>query len=67
MNINSGTATAATVVWALALVGGGVFVGIGPILWAVVVVVAVLPAFLLARLRSREDPSISQSIQKALR
>jgi hypothetical protein len=67
MNLNSGMATAATVVWALAIGAAGIYVGIGPILWAVAAVVALLPAFFLTRIRDREDPSISQSIQKALR
>jgi uncharacterized membrane protein len=66
MNVDSGTATAVTVLWALAVVVGGIYAGIGPILWAVVGVVALVPAFFLARLRDREDPSLSQSIQRAL-
>jgi len=52
--------------WALAIGAGGVVLHAGVVLWAVLAVVALLPAFLLARLRDREDPSISQSIQKAL-
>ena len=67
MNVNSNLATAATVVWALVVAIGGVVVHGGLTLWAVTVVVALLPAFLLTRLRDREDPSISQTIQRALR
>jgi hypothetical protein len=66
MNLNSSLATVATVVWALAIGAAGIAAGIGPILWAVAGVVALLPAFFLTRLRDREDPSISESIQKAL-
>ena len=66
MNLNSSLATGATVMWALAIGAGGVILHAGVVLWAVLAVVALLPAFLLARLRDREDPSISQSIQKAL-
>jgi hypothetical protein len=66
MNLNSSIATVATVVWALAIGAAGILAGFGPILWAIAGVVALLPAFFLARLRDREDPSISQSIQKAL-
>ena len=66
MNLDSSIATVATVVWALAIGAAGIYAGIGPILWAVAGVVALLPAFFLARLRDQEDPSISQSIQKAL-
>jgi len=66
MNLNSALATAATVAWALAIGAGGVLMHAGLVLWAVLAVAALLPAFLLARLRDREDPSISQSIQRAL-
>jgi len=67
MNLNSNVATAATVAWALAIAVGGVALHGGLTIWAVTVVVALLPVFLLTSLRNREDPSISQSIQRVLR
>jgi hypothetical protein len=66
MTLNSKTATLGTVVWAAGIVATGVVTGFGPFAWAVAGAAALLPAYGLSRMRQRDDPSLSEQIQKAL-
>ena len=57
----------AAAVWALAICAAGLAAGIPPVSWAATSCVALLPGLVIVRFWNHQIPSLSVSIQKAIR